>query len=161
MLIMIVFDPLAVLLLIAANMNLKKNEEEKPVVANKTWNDFMKGQPTELVVEPEPVDNHAYLKEPFKHFQNLEPMPHKKEEETVKVDAKNITTIEEPQPIVIDDITGETIPPIGKSPGVETTMEELDEDEGKKKRGFPNRKSKIDSMYVENAELAFRKKENK
>ena len=40
-------------------------------------------------------------------------------------------------------------------------MEEFDEsNESNKKRGFPNRKSKIDSMYVDNADLAFRKKEN-
>jgi len=111
MLIMVVFDPLAVLLLIAANMSMKKPEETQPV--KKTWNEFF---------EKEPVPD-----------------------DMVEVEKENITTVEEnvasEQPIVIDDASGESIPPI-------------------KKRGFPNRKSKIDSMYVDDAELAFRKKEN-
>jgi hypothetical protein len=40
-------------------------------------------------------------------------------------------------------------------------MQELHEYNESKKRGFPNRKGNIDSMYVDDAELAFRKKENK
>lgn len=43
MLIMLVFDPLAVLLLIAANMSMKKPEETQPV--KKTWNDFFEKEP--------------------------------------------------------------------------------------------------------------------
>jgi hypothetical protein len=114
MLIMVVFDPLAVLLLVAANISMKKPEETQPV--KKTWNEFFK----------------------------KEPVP----DDMVEVEKENITTVEEnipaeEEPIVIDDASGESIPPISK-----------------KKRGFPNRKSKIDSMYVDDAELAFRKKEN-
>ena len=114
MLIMVVFDPLAVLLLVAANISMKKPEETQPV--KKTWNEFFK----------------------------KEPVP----DDVVEVEKENITTVEEnvpaeEEPIVIDDASGESIPPISK-----------------KKRGFPNRKSKIDSMYVDGAELAFRKKEN-
>jgi hypothetical protein len=113
MLIMVVFDPLAVLLLVAANISMKKREETQPV--KKTWNKFFK----------------------------KEPVP----DDMVEVEKENITTVEEnvpieEEPIVIDDASGESIPPISK-----------------KKRGFPNRKSKIDSMYVDDAELAFRKKE--
>ena len=114
MLIMVVFDPLAVLLLVAANISMKKPEETQPV--KKTWNEFFK----------------------------KEPVP----DDMVEVEKENIATVEEnvpaeEEPIVIDDASGESIPPISK-----------------KKRGFPNRKSKIDSMYVDGAELAFRKKEN-
>ena len=114
MLIMVVFDPLAVLLLVAANISMKKPEETQPV--KKTWNEFFK----------------------------KEPVP----DDVVEVEKENITTVEEnipaeEEPIIIDDASGESIPPISK-----------------KKRGFPNRKSKIDSMYVDGAELAFRKKEN-
>jgi hypothetical protein len=114
MLIMVVFDPLAVLLLVAANISMKKREETQPV--KKTWNKFFK----------------------------KEPVP----DDMVEVEKENITTVEEnipaeEEPIVIDDASGESIPPISK-----------------KKRGFPNRKSKIDSMYVDDSELAFRKKEN-
>ena len=113
MLIMVVFDPLAVLLLVAANISMKKPEETQPV--KKTWNEFFK----------------------------KEPVP----DDMVEVEKENITTVEENIPaeeeelIVIDDASGESIPPISK------------------KRGFPNRKSKIDSMYVDDSELAFRKKE--
>jgi hypothetical protein len=91
--IMLVFDPLAVLLLIAANISMKKPER-----VEKTWDDFF----------------------------NNAPIP----EDSIEIEKENIAEIE-------------------------PVAEEL-----KKKRGFPNRKSKIDSMYVDDAELAFRKKEN-
>jgi hypothetical protein len=52
MLIMVVFDPLAVLLLIAANISMKQN---KTAVPKKVWDEFMKTQPTELVKESEPT----------------------------------------------------------------------------------------------------------
>jgi hypothetical protein len=121
--IMLVFDPLAVLLLIAANISMRKPEETKPV--EKTWDDFFKSAPVP--------------------------------DDSIEIEKENIVDIEEnvpePEPIVIDASSGESIPPLGVN--VATI-----EDESKKKRGFPNRKSKIDSMYVDDAELAFRKKEN-
>jgi len=147
MLIMVVFDPLAVLLLIAANMNMKPKEEIIDTVVE------VKQEP-EKVVET-PYDIPVFVEEPKQDIP-------KTKEDTIRVAAENITRIEEPQPIVIDNVNGETIPPLGQSPGVQITTEEFDETEGSsKKRGFPNRKSKIDSMYVDDAELAFRKKENK
>ena len=83
MLIMVVFDPLAVLLLVAANISMKKPEETQPV--KKTWNEFFK----------------------------KEPVP----DDMVEVEKENIATVEEnvpaeEEPIVIDDASGETIPPI-------------------------------------------------
>jgi hypothetical protein len=57
----------------------------------------------EVVHVEKPVDPYAYLKQPFKHFENLKPMVAKRED-TVEVKKDNM--------IVIDDITGETIPPI-------------------------------------------------
>jgi hypothetical protein len=147
MLIMVVFDPLAVLLLIAANMNMKQKEETIDTVVE------VKQEP-EKVVEP-PYDIPVFVEE------SKQDIP-KTKEESIRIAAENITRIEEPQPIVIDNVNGETIPPLGQSPGVQITTEEFDETESSsKKRGFPNRKSKIDSMYVDDAELAFRKKENK
>lgn len=105
LIIMLVFDPLAVLLLIAANISMQKPKE-------KNWDDFFQSTPVS--------DN------------------------SVEIEKENIVDIEEKEeePIIIDSASGESIPPISKS-----------------KRGFPNRKSKIDSMYVDDAELAFRKKE--
>jgi hypothetical protein len=108
MLIMVVFDPLAVLLLIAANISMKRKEVETI---------------EKIDITQEVDDNSIEIEK-----QNI-----------VEIEDKQ-TPIEEP-PIIIDDASGESIPPI-------------------KKRGFPNRKSKIDSMYVDDAELAFRKKEN-
>jgi hypothetical protein len=158
MLIMVVFDPLAVLLLIAANISM--NEIKKPV-RNKTWDDFMKGQPTELVVDDEPVgftaqevgnilpeamtsseqaesyitqedlnkmmvtvfqelqektekpvDNLAYLHQPFVHFANTKPMPApsnsvETKEDMVEIPSDNL--------IVLDEMTGETMPAISKT----------------------------------------------
>jgi hypothetical protein len=147
MLIMVVFDPLAVLLLIAANMNMKQKEETIDTVVE------VKQEP-EKVVESS-YDIPVFVEEPKQDIP-------KTKEESIRIAAENITRIEEPQPIVIDDVNGETIPPIGQSPGIQITTEEFNETEtSSKKRGFPNRKSKIDSMYVDDAELAFRKKENK
>ena len=146
MLIMVVFDPLAVLLLIAANMNMKPKEEIIDTVVEVK-------QESEKVVESS-YDIPVFVEEPKQDIP-------KTKEESIRIATENITKIEEPQPIIIDNVNGETIPPLGQSPGVQTTMEEFDEsNESNKKRGFPNRKSKIDSMYVDNADLAFRKKEN-
>jgi hypothetical protein len=125
MLIMVVFDPLAVLLLIAANMSMKQ-KEGTPIIKN--------GE----IVGVTPQDIPVFVPE------KEEP----KQTDKVEIPKENIVEIEEKvpeqEPIVIDEASGESIPPITKS-----------------KRGFPNRKSKIDSMYVDDAELAFRKKENK
>jgi hypothetical protein len=121
-LIIIVFDPLAILLLIAGNISLANKHKTTEVKRSKVWDDFMKKQPTELVTEPEPTgftaeevasvlpeavtseqqaeqyidrskldammikaiqemhdENHnvrpSYLDQPFKHFENLKPMP--------------------------------------------------------------------------------------
>lgn len=117
MLIMVVFDPLAVLLLIAANISMA---ESKRPVSNKVWDDFMKGRPTELVVdapEPvvteEPVDKFAYLEQPFVGFSNLKPMPAPTTQEEVKTTEVDIGTVEiqKDNVIVIDEL-GNTIPPI-------------------------------------------------
>jgi len=121
MLIMVVFDPLAVLLLIAANISMT---DKRVPSGHKTWNDFMKGQPTEYVInEPayeqdngtlteeqiHQVKEHAYLNQPFKHFDNLKPMPapsnvqEKVEEKKVEIQKDNL--------IMIDEL-GNSIPPI-------------------------------------------------
>ena len=94
LLIMLVFDPLAVLLLIAGNISMNKPEETQPV---KKWNKFFK----------------------------KEPVP----DDMVEIEKENITSIEES---VVQDTP--------------------------KKRGFPNRKSKLETKYDYEAELAFREK---
>jgi hypothetical protein len=86
MLIMVVFDPLAVLLLIAANISMQQR-----------------------VKIPEPIEKPGTITE------------------TVEVDVENITNIEEGY--------------------------------GRKKRGFPSRKGKLEPKYDYDAEYAFREKE--
>jgi hypothetical protein len=86
MLIMVVFDPLAVLLLIAANISMQQR-----------------------VKVPEPIEKPGTITE------------------TVEVDVENITNIEEGY--------------------------------GRKKRGFPSRKGKLEPKYDYDAEYAFREKE--
>jgi hypothetical protein len=88
MLIMVVFDPLAVLLLIAANISMQQR-----------------------VKVSEPIEKPGTITE------------------TVEVDVENITNIEEGY--------------------------------GRKKRGFPSRKGKLEPKYDYDAEYAFREKENK
>ena len=87
MLIMVVFDPLAVLLLIAANISMKQK-----------------------LIIPKSVEEQINT-------------------ETIKVDKENIANIEESS--------------------------------GRKKRGFPIRKGKLEPKYDYDAEYAFREKENK
>lgn len=110
LLIIVVFDPLAILLLIAYNMSMKEKDDFQNV------EDFFKrakqnarklDEDVKVEPQPEPVDPYAYLKQPFKHFENLKPMVApvvKPKEEMVEIKKDNM--------IVIDDITGETIPPI-------------------------------------------------
>jgi biopolymer transport protein ExbB/TolQ len=114
MLIIVVFDPLAILLLIAYNMSMKQKEGLDDVEAffkrakeNARKLDEDAKQVDDVIPEvvhvEKPVDPYAYLKQPFKHFENLKPMVAPREE-TVEIKKDNM--------IVIDDITGETIPPI-------------------------------------------------
>lgn len=98
MLIMVVFDPLAVLLLIAANISMKERENGKLELEDDV--------PLEESIQPE---------------------------EKIQIDKENITSIQE-------DV--QTEPP-------------------KKRRGFPNRKTKVETKYDYDAELAFREKESK
>lgn len=111
LLIIVVFDPLAILLLIAYNMSIKQKEDVEDFFkrakenAKKLDEDAKQVDDVipEVVHVEKPVDPYAYLKQPFKHFENLKPMVAKREE-TVEIKKDNM--------IVIDDITGETIPPI-------------------------------------------------
>jgi len=111
MLIIVVFDPLAILLLIAYNMSIKQKEDVEDFFerakenARKLDEDAKQVDDVipEVVHVEKPVDPYAYLKQPFKHFENLKPMVAPRED-TVEVKKDNM--------IVIDDITGETIPPI-------------------------------------------------
>jgi hypothetical protein len=131
MLIMVVFDPLAVLLLIAANMSMSKGNG-RPIIKNGT------------IVGLSASDIPIFTKKKPKPVKPEEPQePVKKQEQTVEVNKQNITEMKAEENIVISEASGETIPPI-------TTG----------KRGFPVRKTKTQdiSKYDEKAELAFKEK---
>jgi len=141
MLIMIVFDPLAVLLLIAANMTMKQKEEGTPIIKN--------GEIVGLKASDIPVFTDKADKEETEEtnaFKEHKIIWKKKDFNKVEIEKDNITEIEEKEleeePIIIDDASGESIPPISKG-----------------KRGFPNRKSKqLEPKYDYEAELAFKQK---
>jgi len=109
MLIMVVFDPLAVLLLIAANMSLKP-PPGKPIVKD--------GEITGLTASDIPV------------FTETKP------DNKIEVEKENIAEFEKAQPIVLDEASGETMPPL--SAGVRTKV--------------------LEPKYDYNAEFAFREK---
>ena len=107
LLIIVVFDPLAILLLIAYNMSMKEKEHVEDFFKRARQTAKKLDEDVKVEPQPEPVDPYAYLKQPFKHFENLKPMVApvvKRKEEMVEIKKDNM--------IVIDDITGETIPPI-------------------------------------------------
>jgi len=139
MLIMIVFDPLAVLLLIAANMSMK-GAGGKPIVRN--------GEITSLTPSDIPVFTER------KPVAPNPPEPQAIDDSKVEVDKENIAEIKEPEPIVIDEASGETMPSISKrvehhAPGV---YSEHHEEEPIKK---------LEPKYDYDAAYSFREKEDK
>jgi len=163
-LIIVVFDPLAILLLIAYNMTLKEREgfddvenffkrarenarqldkeAQEPTGQGVPITGFSAQEvgsllPEAVVTEDDtvsvdsskvmahmvkaiqelnekienPVDKHAYLKQPFVHFKGLKPMVAPKEETET-----DVLEIKKDNMIVIDDITGDKIPPIVTAP---------------------------------------------
>jgi hypothetical protein len=107
LLIIVVFDPLAILLLIAYNMSMKEKDDVEDFFKRARQTAKKLDEDVKVEPQPEPVDPYAYLKQPFKHFENLKPMVApvvKPKEDMVEIKKDNM--------IVIDDITGETIPPI-------------------------------------------------
>jgi len=125
LLIMVVFDPLAVLLLIAANMSLQQRSR---VVINK--------------------ENEIITIVPDIPTQNVETANDK-----IEIPKENITKIEE-QPIIIDEVTGETIPPLTVHvvPGVYEEHHNVEQPAEHPK--------KLEPKYDYDAEFAFREKSN-
>jgi hypothetical protein len=135
MLIMVVFDPLAVLLLIAANMSIKQRSDE------------LNG----LVPEKPHEEKNTTLPETEVDNKDIEERPDDKvPDDTIQIEKENITSIEE------------NIEPKSEEVDIDATTKGTDLPLTPK-RGFPNRKSnKIEdiSKYDEKAELAFREKKN-
>jgi len=142
MLIMVVFDPLAVLLLIAANMSMTK-QSGRTIVKD--------GEVVGLTPEDVPVftDPSDQWKTPEEFFTEAKEVAKKLDKDRVEIEKENLTeikeeTVPEEEDIIIDETSGETIPPLGRG-----------------KRGFPNRKSnKLEPKYDYDAEYAFKEKKN-
>jgi hypothetical protein len=137
MLIMVVFDPLAVLLLVAANMSMQQKREGTPIVKQ--------GEIVGLTPQDIPSFTNTVQSEK-EFFRKVKKSSKKLDKNKVQIEKDNITEIEEKEPeeepIIIDEASGESIPPISKG-----------------KRGFPNRKSKkLEPKYDYEAELAFKQK---
>jgi hypothetical protein len=143
--IMLVFDPLAVLLLIAGNISLKQ-KSGRPIVKE-----------GEIVgLTPEKKDD---IEDTVLHKTEMdipiftERKISKNEDHTVEIEKENIASIEEniqpkQEEIVIDAASGETIPPITVhiAPGV---YEEHHDEESRKK---------LEPKYDYDAEFAFKEK---
>jgi len=139
MLIMVVFDPLAVLLLIAANMSMQQKRERTPIIKQ---GEIVGLTPSDI---PSFTDK---VKSEKQFFRKVKKSSKKLDENKIQIEKENITEIEEKpveEPIIIDEASGESIPPISKG-----------------KRGFPNRKTKeLTPKYDYEDEFAFREKEKK
>ena len=125
-LIMVVFDRLAILLLIAANMSMiKKRDDKKDTLSAETY----VTDATETTIEPEhPVENV------------------KDEEEIVEplvIDKENLA-------IVIDEASGESIPPIGGPPEIPVFLPKT-----------KNKNKKLKPKYDYTEPYSFREKEDK
>ena len=139
MLIMVVFDPLAVLLLIAANMSMRQQKEPgKPVVKN---NEITGLTPSDIpVFVPEKKVEEPKAEEP--------------KEDKVEVQKQNIAEIREEQPIVIDGASEESIQPLTTkkithhAPGIFTEQHE------------PEPAKKLEPKYDYDAEYAFKEKKS-
>ena len=138
MLIMVVFDPLAVLLLIAANISMKQKE----VAPKEEVEEFFEKAKTIA----------KKLDEETESFKQHKSIWKKKDFNKVEIEKENIADIEEK--IVIDEASGESIPPITEhkqehvSPGVfHEWHEEVTQ--------------KLEPKYDYDAEFAFREKDKK
>ena len=176
LLIIVVFDPLAILLLIGANISMQTKHKvefvkEEPITPAEPTGfvaqdiqsvlpdaitsteqadayitqDDLNRMMIKSIQELEDKKTHAYLNQPFKHFGNLKPMVAPKEEvqepetKTVKIHKDNL--------ILLDEITGETMPPL-TSPGVEVKTK-------------VTKSKKLEPKYDYNDEFAFREKGKK
>lgn len=116
MLIMVVFDPLAILLLIAANMSMQPQPRQQPepdLVLDEPLPEEVIEQAKEVEKKLEPeLEIPVYLQQPFVHFANTKPMvaefveTQEVKTESIQVDKDNV--------FVLDEVTGESMPPISE-----------------------------------------------
>ena len=144
-LIVIVFDPLAVIMLLAAQMTFGwlRQQKQQPV-PNYEPDDGpltdeqieqlkeMSKPPAEEATSEFDVSKHAYLHEPFSHFKDLKPMVYKPEVEKKEDDFEFLAKYEEitPEPI-LETVTVDTTDVKVDEPTYQI-LPELDEESKKK-----------------------------
>ena len=114
-LIVIVFDPLAVIMLLAAQMTFGWLRQEKQQLAPAYEPDDgpltdeqieqlkeMSKPPVEETKSEFDISKHAYLHEPFSHFKDLKPMVHKPEVEKKEDDFEFLAKYEDITPTTVD-----------------------------------------------------------
>ena len=145
MLIMVVFDPLAVLLLIAANMSIKQ-KPGKPIVKN---GEVVGLTPNDIPVFTDTVET----EEEF--FEKVKASSKKLDEDKVEIEKENIATVEEEKvepikmPEPVDPFTGQVVKRTEHhAPGVYSEFHEVVEEP----------KKKLEPKYDYSAEYAFKEK---
>lgn len=95
-LIVLVFDPLAVLMLVAANWQMRKDKEIIEPVQEKTWETFFEKPPANDFPEKEPETKHNVIadKEQDSELPEIQVDEHNKEWEPVLFDRKQVKNIE-------------------------------------------------------------------
>ena len=148
MLIMVVFDPLAVLLLVAANMSMKQGKEPgKPIIKN--------GEITGVTASDIPVFTDT-VKSEEEFFEKVKASSKKLDEDKVEIDKENIATVEEEKvepikmPDNLDPFTGQVVVKRTEhhAPGVYSEFHEVVEEP----------KKKLEPKYDYSAEYAFKEK---
>ena len=169
-LIVIVFDPLAVIMLLAAQMTFGwlRQQKQQPV-PNYEPDDGpltdeqieqlkeMSKPPAEEATSEFDVSKHAYLHEPFSHFKDLKPMVYKPEVEKKEDDFEFLAKYEEitPEPI-LETVTVDTTDVKVDEPTYQI-LPELDEESKKKElhdqaRGTTDSQDQKLTEYVQNEE---------
>jgi hypothetical protein len=114
-LIVIVFDPLAVIMLLAAQMTFGWLRQQKEQLAPAYEPDDgpltdeqieqlkeMSKPPVEEIKSEFDISKHAYLHEPFSHFKDLKPMVHKPKVEKKEDDFEFLANYEDITPTTVD-----------------------------------------------------------
>ena len=157
MLIMVVFDPLAILLLIAANMSMQPQPRQQPdlILDEPLPEEFTVSKVAdvipEAVKEPE-LEIPVYLQQPFVHFANTKPMV-APQTESIQVEKDNV--------FVLDEVTGESMPPISPTHEKITVDIPLADINSTMYEEHHVPIKKLEPKYDYNEPFAFKEKDNK
>ena len=88
-LIVLVFDPLAVLMLVAANWQLRKDKETIEPVQEKTWETFFEKPPANDFPEKEPEIKHIVIEDNIQFKDTIDPKEQDSELPEIEVDEHN------------------------------------------------------------------------